>query len=90
MELQRSLPSDKNPHWRFDFSIQNVTKKYIKEKRIVDSHLLYFKLTLASPVDRDITKPSVSRVDERVVFDRGDAGRIDKKLKIAINIQLMK
>lgn len=90
MELQQSLPSDKNPHWRIDISIQNVRKQYIKEKRIVDSHLLYFKLTLASPVDRDITKPSVSRVDERVVLDRGDAGRIEKKFKIAINIQLMK
>ena len=62
----------------------------MKDNRIVDSHLLYFKLTFASPVDSDITKPRVSKVDERVVFDSGDAGRIAKKLKIAINIQLMK
>lgn len=51
------------------------------------SHLLYFKLTLARPVDRAITKPRVNNVDMRADFE-GDAGRIDRDFRMAINNQL--
>jgi hypothetical protein len=49
---------------------------------------LYFKLTLARPVDRDITVPRVIKVDDRVNFEGGDAGRIEKAFRTAINNQL--
>jgi len=49
---------------------------------------LYFKLTLARPVDRDITVPRVIKVDNRVNFEEGDAGRIEKVFRMAINNQL--
>lgn len=51
------------------------------------THLLYFKLTLARPVERDITTPRVSKEDKRL-SEGGDAGRMENNLKIAINIQL--
>lgn len=51
------------------------------------SHLLNFKLTLARPVDRAITKPRANKVDERLDF-AGDAGRIEHAFKIAIKSQL--
>jgi hypothetical protein len=49
---------------------------------------LYFKLTLARPVDKDITMPRVTKVDKRVAFEEGDAGRIEKAFRTAINNQL--
>lgn len=52
------------------------------------SYLLYFKLTLARPVDRDITVPRVIKVDNRVNFEEGDAGRREKAFRMAINNQL--
>ena len=51
------------------------------------SYLLYFKLTLARPVDTELTKPKVNK-DKGANFEEGDAGRIEKKFKIAINAQL--
>lgn len=51
------------------------------------SHLLYFKLTLARPVEKAITKPRVNNVDKRVNFG-GHAGRIDRAFRTAIKNQL--
>lgn len=49
---------------------------------------MYVRLTLARPVDRDITVPRVIKVDRRVDFEEGDAGRIEKAFKMAIKNQL--
>jgi hypothetical protein len=48
---------------------------------------LYFRLTLARPVERDITKPRVNR-DKREDFDGGDAGSTEKAFIMAISAQL--
>lgn len=52
------------------------------------SYLLYFKLTLAKPVDRDITNPRVNKVDIGVDFDDGDGGRKENAFSTAIKNQL--
>ena len=51
-------------------------------------YLLYFKLTLAKPVDRDITNPRVNKVDNQVNFEKGAAGRKENAFSIAIKNQL--
>ena len=51
-------------------------------------HLLYFKLTLARPVERDITIPRAINEEYFVDFDGGDVERIDRAFRIAINNQL--
>ena len=51
--------------------------------------LLYFRLTLARPVERDITKPRVNK-DKRVDLDGGDPGSAEKAFKMAISAQLSK
>lgn len=58
------------------------------ENRNNISNLLYFKLTLARPVEKDITKPRVNKV-KLVGFDGGDAERIEKTFKMAISVQLI-
>lgn len=52
------------------------------------SNLLYFKLTLARPVDRDITKPRVNK-DKILDFEGGDAGRTERAFRMAIRAQLI-
>ena len=51
-------------------------------------HLLYFKLTLARPVERDMTMPRAIREEAGVDFVEGDAGRSENTLRIAIRNQL--
>ena len=58
---------------------------YLKRNNI--SNLLYFKLTLARPVDKDITIPRVNK-DKGVDCEGGDAGRREKEFKMTINAQL--
>jgi len=50
-------------------------------------YLLYFKLTLARPVDRDITNPRVNKADSLVDFE-GDAGSKENAFSTAIKSQL--
>ena len=52
------------------------------------SHLLYFKLTLARPLERDITMPRDNKDEKGVDFEGGAAGSIDNALRIAISTQL--
>lgn len=56
-------------------------------KLIRVTHLLYFKLTLARPVERDITKPRANKEEKRAAFV-GGAGSIDREFRIAIKTQL--
>jgi len=51
------------------------------------TYLLYFKLTLARPVERDITTPRANNEENREDF-AGDAGSIDRAFRIAIKNQL--
>lgn len=51
------------------------------------SHLLNFKLTLARPVERDMTTPRANN-DEYLVDFGGGAGRMDRAFRMAINNQL--
>lgn len=48
---------------------------------------MYFKLTLARLVDKDITTPRVNKA-KGVDFEGGDAGKRAKEFKMAINAQL--
>lgn len=57
-------------------------------KRDATSHLLYFKLTLARPVERDITIPRAVNEEYLVDFEGGDVERKDNAFRIAINSQL--
>jgi len=52
------------------------------------SYLLYFKLTLAKPVDREITNPRANKVDIRVDFVDGDGGSKENAFSIATKNQL--
>lgn len=52
------------------------------------SHLLYFKLTFARPVERDITIPRDSNEEYFVDFGGEDRERIDRVFKSAIINQL--
>lgn len=63
-------------------------KKIKKTTPNAASHLLYFKLTFARPVERDITMPRESKEEYLVDFDGGDKGRTERAFKIAIIIQL--
>lgn len=47
-------------------------------------YLLCFKLTLASPVDRDITAPKANIDEKGVDFDGGATGNKDNVLRVAI------
>jgi hypothetical protein len=51
-------------------------------------YLLYFKLTLAKPVDRDITNPRANKVDIRVDFVEGDGGSKENAFSTAMKNQL--
>lgn len=51
------------------------------------TYLLYFKLTLARPVERDMTTPRANNDEKREAF-AGDAGSIDKAFRITIKNQL--
>ena len=50
-------------------------------------HLLNFKLTLARPVERDMTIARANN-DENLGDFAGGAGRMDKALRMAIKNQL--
>lgn len=50
-------------------------------------YLLCFKLTLASPVDKDMTAPNQNRDEKGVVFVGGETGSNDNALIIAIRNQ---
>lgn len=63
------------------------TGKLSVANRSIKSHLLYFKLTLARPVENDITNPRVNK-DKRPDFAGGDAGRRAKAFRTAIKAQL--
>lgn len=52
------------------------------------SHLLYFKLTFARPVDSDITIPRDNKVEYFADFEGGDSERIERAFRIAIINQL--
>lgn len=52
------------------------------------SHLLYFKLTFARPVESDITIPRDIKVEYFAAFGGGDRERIDRVFKSAIINQL--
>jgi hypothetical protein len=47
-------------------------------------YLLCFKLTLASPVERDITAPKANIDEKGVDFDGGATGNKESVLKVAI------
>lgn len=47
-------------------------------------YLLCFKLTLASPVERDMTAPKANRDEKGVDFEGGATGNKDSALRIAI------
>lgn len=51
------------------------------------SYLLNFKLTLARPVDRDMTTPRANNKEYLDDF-AGGAGRMDRAFSMAINNQL--
>ena len=51
-------------------------------------YLLYFKLTLARPVDRDMTNPRVNKADSLVDFEEGEAGSKENTFSTAIKSQL--
>lgn len=52
------------------------------------SHLLYFKLTFARPVEKDITIPSENNEEYFIDFGGGDRERIDIAFKSAMINQL--
>ena len=54
------------------------------------SYLLYFKLTFARPVERDITTPRDSNEENLLDFEGGDRERMDKALRMAMINQLHK
>lgn len=54
----------------------------------IESHLLYFKLTLARPLERAITVPRAKRELKGVDFDGGHTGSNEVILNRASNSQL--
>lgn len=56
-------------------------------KQLVWINLLCFKLTFASPVERAMTAPKENNEENGVDLDGGDAGSIERALKIDIRIQ---
>lgn len=55
-----------------------------------NAHLLYFKLTLARPLERDMTVPRANKEENGVVFAEGAAGRSDSMFRVPIKNQLTK
>ena len=62
--------------------------RFQRRKDYHKSHLLYFKLTFASPVESDITIPRDNNDEYFVDFDGVDKERMERALRIAIINQL--
>lgn len=48
-------------------------------------YLLWFKLIFASPVEKDITTPKANKEENGVDFDGGEAGSMERPLRIAMS-----
>lgn len=59
----------------------NITEHKSKQNPV---YLLCFKLTLASPVERDITAPRANREEKGVDLEGGATGSRDSALRIAM------
>lgn len=60
----------------------------MQQSKQIGDYLLYFKLTFARPVERDITIPRDNNEEYFVDFGGGDSERIEKPFKMAIINQL--